>query len=302
MANMQNKGEKMKWVPTKSVRLLPRFLRDVSGVSAIEYGMLVAGVALTTAVAFYHVGDSLKDIFDQIAHNTPVVASNDSTGDAGNGGNTGGDTSGDAGSHNGNDMNGNTGGQSWGLGAGTSGDSDNSPFGVSWTRGGGSGDTGGGGAAGRLRSGGHGSATIGTSGSGGSAGGSGGAGGASGDMSTPGGASGDTGTGSRLFARADIGQVGSGDISTAGSHSRDSDIGGGGIDSDSIAGDATSGGDPDSMSAGETVSGGGWKNKKFLWLWVLGLTGLAACLPLLYYIRRRQKENRTLQENQIPVE
>lgn len=293
---MQNEGEKMKWVPTKSARLLPRFLRDVSGVSAIEYGMLVVGVALATAVAVYHVGDSLKDIFDQIAHKTQVVALNDSTGDAGSSGNTGGDTSG----HTGGDMSGNTGGnaggQSWGFGAGSSGDSGRSPFGVSWTRGGGSGDSAGSG------TGGHGSATVGTSGSGGSVGGSGSAGGTSRDMSTPGGTSGDRGTGSRLVARADIGQVDSGDISTAGSHGRDSDIGGGGIRPDSIAGETTSGGDPASMSAGETASGGDWtQNKNFFWPWVLGLTGLAACLPLFYYIRRRQKEDRTLQENQIAL-
>ncbi len=282
----------MKWISTKSALLLLRFLRGVSGVSGIEYAMLVAVIVLTSAVAFYHLGDSLKDVFAQIAPKTPVVASNDDMGDAGGNGNTGGDTIVDTGGHMSGITGGNTDSESLRSVAGSSVDSGHSPFNVGWTRGGGSGDIGAGGrTGGRPGSGSHGSTTVGTSGSGASAGDSGGAGGNSGDMSTPAGTFRDRGIGSRLIARADIGHVGSGDISTSGSHGRDNDIGGGGIRPDSIAGDSTSGGDPDGMSAGETASEGYWtRNNNFLWLSVFGLTGLAACLPLLYYIRRRHPE------------
>ena len=56
-------------------------------------------------------------------------------------------------------------------------------------------------------------------------------------------------------------------------------------------------------SVGTSSSGHSTGKKGFpLWLWVLlGLIGLAACLPLLYYIRRRHKEDRTQQENQIAL-
>jgi Flp pilus assembly pilin Flp len=56
-------------------------------------------------------------------------------------------------------------------------------------------------------------------------------------------------------------------------------------------------------SVGTSSSGHSTGKKGFpLWLWVLlGLIGLAAFFPLLYYIRRIHKEYRTQQENQIAL-
>jgi hypothetical protein len=117
-------------------------------------------------------------------------------------------------------------------------------------------------------------------------------------MSTAGGTSGDSNTGGLLIARADFPQDGSGDASKVG----DSLTGGDGTPRNFIAGDDMGeSGSKDVSSAGGDSQSGSIGRKNFPWLWVFGLTGLAACLPLLYYIRRRHKEDRTQQENQIAL-
>ena len=61
----------------KSVRLLSRLLRGVSGTASIEYGLLIALVVLTASVALKEVGGSLKDTWDKIGDEVAVVAPND---------------------------------------------------------------------------------------------------------------------------------------------------------------------------------------------------------------------------------
>jgi pilus assembly protein Flp/PilA len=46
---------------------LPRFLRDESGTTAIEYGLIVAGIALVLIPAIQATGASLKTMFQAIA-------------------------------------------------------------------------------------------------------------------------------------------------------------------------------------------------------------------------------------------
>ncbi|MBW2567137.1 MAG: Flp family type IVb pilin [Deltaproteobacteria bacterium] len=149
----------MKWILTSSDKLLFRFLRGVSGVSAIEYGILVLGVALTAAIAMHGLGGSLTDTWDEISD-----AVHDAT-------------------H---------------SGSGGPGDGIPPDF------------------------------------------------------------------------------IGDDDI---------------GFEAPSVG----------TSSSGHSTGKKGFPLWLWVLLWVLGLTGLAACLPLLYYIRRRHKEDRTQQENQIAL-
>jgi len=49
--------------------LFARFVKDESGATAIEYGLIAAGIAVAIIVAVQGVGSSLSDMFDNIATN-----------------------------------------------------------------------------------------------------------------------------------------------------------------------------------------------------------------------------------------
>ena len=44
-----------------------RFRRDMSGATAIEYGLMVAGVALVIGLALVAVGEDMKKLFEDAA-------------------------------------------------------------------------------------------------------------------------------------------------------------------------------------------------------------------------------------------
>jgi|AP82_1055514.scaffolds.fasta_scaffold234787_1 pilus assembly protein Flp/PilA len=44
-----------------------RFRRDMSGATAIEYGLLLAGVAIVIGLALVAVGDDVKAVFEEAA-------------------------------------------------------------------------------------------------------------------------------------------------------------------------------------------------------------------------------------------
>lgn len=50
-----------RWAPS-----MRAFLRDESGVTAIEYGLIAALIALVIIVALTAVGGSLKNVFDKV--------------------------------------------------------------------------------------------------------------------------------------------------------------------------------------------------------------------------------------------
>ena len=212
----------MKALLTHASRLLTRFVRGVDGVSAIEYGILVAGIALTAAVAFRGVGDSLKTTFDQVAQKNPVVSSNDSTG---------GDTGEDSGGQD------DTGG--------SSGDNDSS----SGPGGDDTGDSSGGGDTGDSSSGNDTSGGSGGDSGGDIGGGSGGdtGGGSGGDVG--GGSGGDTGGGSG-------GPSGGSSAGSGGDEAAGSSGGGRGAGSGSNAGGSTSAGNSHANSGSDEIAGG----------------------------------------------
>lgn len=234
--------QELKALLTHASRLLTRFVRSVDGVSAIEYGILVAGIALTAAVAFRGVGDSLKTTFDQVAQKNPVVSSNDSTG--GDAGDEFGGQDDTGGSSGGNDASGGPGGDDTGdsSGGGDTGDSssgnDTSGDSGSDIGGGSGGDTGGG--SGGDVGGGSGGDTGGGSGGNKSAGS--GSGGPSGGSST--GSGGDEAAGSSGGRGAGSGSNGGGSTSAGNSHANSG--------SDEIAGAGGSGASGDGAGGGSS--------------------------------------------------
>jgi pilus assembly protein Flp/PilA len=44
-----------------------RFAADCSGATAVEYGVLVAGIALAIVAIVYEIGDSVRGIFEKAA-------------------------------------------------------------------------------------------------------------------------------------------------------------------------------------------------------------------------------------------
>jgi len=47
--------------------LVSRFVKDESGATAIEYGLIAAGIALAIIVAVTTVGGNLKGTFEEVA-------------------------------------------------------------------------------------------------------------------------------------------------------------------------------------------------------------------------------------------
>lgn len=48
---------------------LQKFYRDETGASAVEYGLLVAGIAIAALVAIQAVGTNLSSLFQNVAGN-----------------------------------------------------------------------------------------------------------------------------------------------------------------------------------------------------------------------------------------
>jgi pilus assembly protein Flp/PilA len=46
---------------------LSRFMKDESGVTAIEYGLIAAGIGVAIVVIVFQVGDDLKDVFGTVS-------------------------------------------------------------------------------------------------------------------------------------------------------------------------------------------------------------------------------------------
>jgi pilus assembly protein Flp/PilA len=53
----------------KLVQFVRQFVRDEEGVTAIEYGLIAALIAVTIIVAVTAVGDNLNAVFDAVADN-----------------------------------------------------------------------------------------------------------------------------------------------------------------------------------------------------------------------------------------
>ncbi|MCR9214667.1 MAG: Flp family type IVb pilin [Proteobacteria bacterium] len=49
------------------IKVIRSFVKDESGATAIEYGLIAALVALVGVIAFTAVGDTVFDVFDEIA-------------------------------------------------------------------------------------------------------------------------------------------------------------------------------------------------------------------------------------------
>ena len=49
------------------IKLLHRFMADRSGATAIEYGLIAAGIAVAIIVAVGLLGDNLSLMFDKVA-------------------------------------------------------------------------------------------------------------------------------------------------------------------------------------------------------------------------------------------
>jgi pilus assembly protein Flp/PilA len=49
------------------MRMISRFLRDESGATAIEYGLIAAGIAVVIIVAVQLVGTNLTNTFNTVA-------------------------------------------------------------------------------------------------------------------------------------------------------------------------------------------------------------------------------------------
>jgi pilus assembly protein Flp/PilA len=47
--------------------MLKKFVRNESGATAIEYGLIAAGIAVAIAVVVFTVGSKLNDLFTNIA-------------------------------------------------------------------------------------------------------------------------------------------------------------------------------------------------------------------------------------------
>jgi pilus assembly protein Flp/PilA len=61
-------------VEREVMKSLTRFLKDESGATAIEYGLIAAGIAIVIIVAVQLVGTNLDIIFDRIAAALTVPA------------------------------------------------------------------------------------------------------------------------------------------------------------------------------------------------------------------------------------
>jgi pilus assembly protein Flp/PilA len=48
------------------MHLLARFLKDQSGVTAIEYGLIAAGISIAIIVAVNGLGTTLNDVFTNV--------------------------------------------------------------------------------------------------------------------------------------------------------------------------------------------------------------------------------------------
>ncbi len=57
------------------MKKLIRFLKDEDGVTAIEYGLIAALIAVAIIVAVGTVGDKLKATFDLVADELPAAGS-----------------------------------------------------------------------------------------------------------------------------------------------------------------------------------------------------------------------------------
>ena len=49
--------------------LLSRFLRDEAGATAIEYGLIAAGISVVIIGLVYGIGDKLKTAFQKVSDN-----------------------------------------------------------------------------------------------------------------------------------------------------------------------------------------------------------------------------------------
>ncbi len=49
--------------------LVAKFLKDESGATAIEYGLIAAGIALVIITAVGSVGNNLTNVFNRVANN-----------------------------------------------------------------------------------------------------------------------------------------------------------------------------------------------------------------------------------------
>lgn len=54
--------------------LFSRFAKDESGATAIEYGLIAAGIAVAIIVAVNTVGTNLQDLFDRISARLQAAA------------------------------------------------------------------------------------------------------------------------------------------------------------------------------------------------------------------------------------
>jgi pilus assembly protein Flp/PilA len=67
-------GGKETTLEREVMKSLTRFLKDDSGATAIEYGLIAAGIAIVIIVAVQLVGTNLDVIFDRIAAALTVPA------------------------------------------------------------------------------------------------------------------------------------------------------------------------------------------------------------------------------------
>lgn len=56
---------------------LRKFVKDESGASAVEYALLVAGIAVVCMVAIFALGGTISDKFDEIGNKIGGVVSID---------------------------------------------------------------------------------------------------------------------------------------------------------------------------------------------------------------------------------
>jgi Flp pilus assembly pilin Flp len=270
--NVPNWVEKMKRILTSSAMLLFRFLRGTSGLSAMEYGILVLGIALAAAMALHGLSGSLTDTWDEIG-GAVEDASPPGSGDSGGGygGETGDGYGGETGGGYGNGSGGELGTGSV-DGSGNIGTGDRHRSGFEDVQAGGNGTGSRSSTAEGTSS--FSAAAIGVTGGGSAVGFQGGSG--NGPGSKSGGASdgglnsgdipGDSDIGSRFIASADISETESGYPSTLGGRGAVMETG------------------------GETAPSTSAGRPSFRWLWILGLTGIVF-LPFLYLLKRRKKEN-----------
>ncbi len=53
----------------KLTNTVTRLWKDEEGATAIEYGLIAAGIAIAIIAAIYLVGDNLKNMFNDVANN-----------------------------------------------------------------------------------------------------------------------------------------------------------------------------------------------------------------------------------------